>query len=235
MTRETSNVPMSIKERLQAKAQDLAAKISAGGAGRVRMNGNRSFTTPDNIEGDSLEVVIIDFITTNMYYDTGYQRDNPNPPACFAIGSNPSTLQPSANSPDAQSTDCATCPMNQFGSNGKGKACSNRKLLAVTPAASLLSDETPPIWLLSVSPTSIKIFDRYVSDLATKYETAPIGVVTEITLDTEKTWAAPKFRIARVCTDEEIGKAFDLEVMSQTTLEQEPDVSGYTPPKPGRR
>ena len=34
-------------------------------------------------------------------------------------------LIPSANSPQAQCEDCASCPMNAFGSAGKGKACKN--------------------------------------------------------------------------------------------------------------
>lgn len=232
MTRETSQLPMSIQERLQQQAAAMVDKIQLGGAGRIRMS-NRGFTTPDNLEGDSLQVVVIDFVAMNQYYDTGYQRDNPNPPACFSISDNPAQMIPSENSPAKQADNCTTCPMNQFGSNGKGKACGNRKLLAVAPISQLSdpSNQSPDVWLLSLPPTSIRVFDRYVSDLASKFSTPPIGVVTEITLDTDKTWAAPLFKMVRPGTEEEITKAFDLSEVARGSLFKEPDVSNYTPPR----
>lgn len=235
MTRETSQLPMSVQERLKQQVSTMVEKIQLGGAGRIRMS-NRGFTTPDNLEGDSLQVVVVDFVSQNQYYDTGYQRDNPNPPACFAISDNPSELIPSENSPAKQADTCAVCPMNQFGSNGKGKACSNRKVLAVVPVSQLSdpANQSPDVWLLSLPPTSIKTFDRYVSDLASKFTTPPIGVVTEVSLDSDKSWAAPLFKMVRPGTEEEITKAFDLVEVARGSLFKEPDTSNYSAPT-GRR
>lgn len=45
---------------------------------------------------------------------------------------------------------CDTCPYNQFGSDGKGKACKNMRRLYI------MMDNRPDIYLLTVPPTSIK-------------------------------------------------------------------------------
>lgn len=45
---------------------------------------------------------------------------------------------------------CDTCPYNQFGSDGKGKACKNMRRLYI------MMNNRPDIYLLTVPPTSIK-------------------------------------------------------------------------------
>lgn len=206
MTRQTANVPVNYAEQLAKEAAEIQKRIAAPSADRIRFQANRGFITPDGMEGTTLEVVIVDFMSSYMFYDGMYDRDNPQPPACFAIGPEPTMLIPSPNSPDKQSDACATCPNNQFGSspNGKGKACKNTRLLALMPA-SVLDDPQgdAPIWVMAVPPTSMKAFDAYVRNLAMKHKTTPVGVVTQITMDNTVTWAAPRFEVVRPLTGDE--------------------------------
>lgn len=230
-----SNVPINYAEQLAAEASDITRRIAAPTGDRIRFNSNRSFITPDGLEGEELEVVVLDFMSSNVFYEGIYDRDNPQPPACFSIGPEPSTLVPSPSSPNRQADTCASCPNNQFGSaiTGKGKACKNTRLIAVTPATVLEDEEQQadaPIWIMAIPPTSLKAFDSYVSSLATKHRRIPIGVVTRVTMDPGSTYAAPRFSIVRPLENDELGICMPMRESAQQRLTVEPDVSQYTPP-----
>jgi len=231
MARTTSKLPVNYEEQLAKEAAEIAKRIAAPTGDRIRFNANRAFITPDGMEGETLEVVVVDFVSTNLFYDSTYDRDNPQPPGCFAIGPEPSLLVPSPQSPNKQADTCSSCPNNQFGSapNGKGKACKNTRLLALMPAE--WADGEPPIWIMSVPPTSMKAFDSYVHSLAAKHKTVPIGVVTEISLDPSNTFASPRFRVIKPVAGKDLGPFMERREEANQRLTAEPDVSGYTPPK----
>lgn len=230
-TRGKSNVPINHESQLQREAAEIAKRISAPSGDRIRFNANRSMITPDGMEGESFDGVIVDFIASNLYYDAAYDRDNPAPPGCFALGTEPAMLVPSPSSPNKQSDACNACPNNQFGSAGKGKACKNTRLVAVIPVASLNETSDAPIWILSVPPTSIKAFDSYVASLASKHKTIPLGVVTNISLDPGSTYSAPRFAPVRVLDNAEIGGVLSRREEAVKRLMTEPDVSQYVPPR----
>ena len=58
--------------------------------------------------------------------------------------------------------DCASCPMNRFGSaqSGRGKACTEKRLICV-----LQENLTQPV-IVKVSPTSLKPFFKYLLSLS---------------------------------------------------------------------
>ena len=127
-----------------------------------------------------MTVVILDFMTHNLMFQGRFNPKNPSPPVCFAIGKEINTMVPSDNSPDKQSDDCTSCPMNQFGSNGNGKACKNTRVLAVVAPN---AEEGSPIMTLSVAPMGLKDYDKYVNDVARRFNLPPVGVLTEISFD----------------------------------------------------
>jgi hypothetical protein len=235
--RKTSNLPINYEEQLAKESAEIAKRIAAPSGDRIKYNSNRSFITPDGSEGEVLEVVVVDFVTAYMFYDGPYDRENPQSPACFAIGPEPSMLVPSGNSPARQAETCSACPNNQFGSalTGKGKACKNTRLLAIMPASALDNPgEDAPIWIMAVPPTSIKAFDAYVHTLANKHTTTPTGVITQITMDSNSTFAAPRFTIVRPLTGKELGTFMSRRDEAVTRLNTEPDVSQYTAPAPAK-
>ena len=228
-TRAKANLPVNYQEQLAKEAAEISKRIATPSGDRIRFNSNRSLITPDGNEGEELEVVVVDFVSSNLFYDGPFDRDNPQPPGCFAIGVEPSLLVPSPNSPNKQAETCSACPNNQFGSAGKGKACKNTRLLAVMPVA--MDGDEPPIWIMSVPPTSMKSFDAYVQTLASKHKTIPIGVVTRITLDQGVQFAAPRFSVVRPLKAEEFETYMPRREEANTRLTAEPDVSQYAPPK----
>lgn len=232
--RQTSQLPLDISAMIEAEAAKIQSQIAAPSGDRIRISKNGTIVCPDGSEGQSIECVILDFVSSNMYYDRPYTKDEVYPPACFSIGKEPSLLCPSKNSPNRVSDTCSACPNNQFGSalSGKGKACKNTRLVAVSP----IEGEDNPIWILSVPPTSVKTFDAYVSNLATRNKTIPVGVVTRISQDSDSEFVKPNFDVVRPLDAEELGVFFPLREAALTRLMSEPDTSGYEAPKPrGRR
>jgi len=242
-TRAKSNLPVNYEAQLAQEASEIAKRIATPSGDRIRFNANRAFITPDGLEGETLEGVIIDFTSSNMFYEGQFDRDSPQPPSCFAIGSEPSLLVPSQKSPNRQAESCSVCPNNQFGSapNGKGKACKNTRLLAIVPASALDNPkEEAPIWIMSVPPTSLKAFDSYVHSLSAKHKTVPVGVITQITLDKDNTFASPRFHVVRPWKGGELAVFMPRREEANQRLSAEPDTSRYVaaqpqPTKRGRR
>ncbi len=174
-------------------------------------------------------MVIVDFISVNNFYEGAYDPKNISPPACFAIGTVPTQMAPSINSPARQSDNCAGCPMNQFGSAGDGKACKNMRRLAVLPPD---ADEDTPLLILDVSPTGLKSFDGYVRSAASKFNLPPVGLVTQITFAEDVSYASLRFGNPQ--PNENAGAHWERRTEAMDRLTQEPDVSGYTAAPPAR-
>ena len=79
------------------------------------------------------------------------------------------------------------------------------------------------IWILSVPPGSIRFFDTFVSTvLKGQYSLPPIGVLTEIYMDQNKDFAAPRFKVERVLDDEELAFYYGRKGEATATLFQKP-------------
>lgn len=97
--------------------------------------------------GNMMACVIVHGIYENVFYGAKYDPDNKTPPTCFAFW-DPVTGEDADDEMaphedvdkedcfERQSELCHGCPQNEWGSAevGKGKACSNRRRLAVIPA-----------------------------------------------------------------------------------------------------
>lgn len=229
----TNKLPINFREELAKQAAAISTKIAAPSGDRIRME-PRGFTLPNGQTGAEVEVVIVDFVSSNLFYEGNYDRNNPAPPACFAVGPEPTLLMPTDLSPDKQSETCAACPMNQFGSNGKGKACKNTRLVAVTPVGEDIDPDERPLWILSIPPTSIRAFDQYVSRLAMKQQTAPIGVVSRLFLDPGSAYAAPRFDALRPLEDDELASIFPMREEANNRLMVLPDFTQPLPQQGGK-
>lgn len=241
---ETPMVPANYAAELAREAAEIQKRIAAPSGDRIKTNGSKEFITPDGASGMPLYGVVVEFVSTNTYYDTPFQQDSVSPPACFAIGLEPSLMAPSPSSPVKQAETCGVCPQNQFGSapNGRGKACRNQRLLALIPAPAdkpALNEEgaetSKPVWLLSVPPTSIKAYDGYVAKLRSN-RTVPTGVVTKISMDPAITYANMQFDVVRALDPAELPVYMSRKREALDRLTVEPDVSQYQPPrKPGAK
>ena len=188
------NLPATISQQLQAEALAIQSRIGQPSGNRISLTKKQTFKLPSGVEIPApLEAIILDFVSLNLYYETGYDPNNITPPVCAAVGTDVATMAPFADAFDKQCDTCAACPMNQWGSDpkgGKGKACSNTRLLALLPTD---ADESSPIWTVRVSATGLKSFDGYVSSVARSFGAPPIVVVTEITFDENLDYPSLRF------------------------------------------
>jgi len=219
---------VSIQAALAAQAADLGNRVSPPTGIKIRATQDKKFVLPDGTTTPGpLELVIVDFATVHNFYETDFEKDNVAPPACFAVGTDPKKMFPAANAPNPQATDCQTCPMNQWGSKGKGKACGNARLLAVLPPD---ADADTPLWLLQPSATAIKGFDGYVQGVARSFQSMPISVITTVAFDDNETYAKMTFSDPK--PNANIGEHFARQAEARDLLFAERDVSGYVPLKP---
>jgi hypothetical protein len=229
--KKTSAVAVAnIKELLAKQAADNAGRIAPGGGKSIRVGQDKSFTLPDGTKTrEPLQLVVVDFVSRNEYYDRPYNKDEVFPPACFAIHANPKELTPSASSPDKQNDACSDCPMNAFGSSptGSGKACSNTRLLAVLPPEA--NDETD-IWLLKVSATAIKEFDGFVAGVNRTFQLPPVGVV--VTVDFNEAKDYPSLTFSDPQPNDNVAVHLGRQEEAREMLMHEPDVSNYTKDAP---
>lgn len=223
---------VSIQERLKAEVAGIQERIGAPVGDVISVTQDKMFKLPDGTKhAGPMNVVIVDFVSGNFFYEGAYDPNNISPPACFALGTNPSQLVASDNSPLKQSDSCAGCPMNQFGSDGKGKACKNSRLLALLPVD---ADNETPIMVLKVSPTAIKAFDSYVASVSRSFQLPPLGVVTEIDFDDAVTYASLRFKNPH--PNENIELAFNRRDEARARLMTEPDVSTFNvAPPPSKK
>lgn len=228
---------VSLKDQLAAQAAAMAGRVTAPSGDMISVTQDKQFKLPDGTKSAGpIEAIVVDFVAANYFYEGAYDPNNIVPPACFAINAIAGELVPSDNSPVKQADECSKCPMNQFGSDGKGKACKNSRVLAIlAPDA----DVETSLAVLKISPTAIKAFDSYVSTVARSFQTPPLGVVTEISFDPASTYASLRFKALGPATDEQIELALSRQDEARQRLAVEPDVSTYESPKPkaaaGRR
>lgn len=135
---------------------------------KVEPTGN--IKTPEGLDlGNKIQLVVIDFHSRNAFYSQQFNPQLITPPDCYAFGKSIVDLRPDdPNLPMQQNEDCASCPLNQFSSapgNSKAKACKNTREVVVRLIDPDGADSSPadaPLYVLAVSPTSLKAFDGMV-------------------------------------------------------------------------
>ena len=208
-------------------ADELAAlksRIAAPTGDKIKIS-NKQFKLPSGDILDFLDIVIVDFVYYNTYYEGAFDPNNIVPPNCFALAVEPKGMTPSDNSPDKQCETCAGCWANEFGSSGKGKACQNRVLMACLPTD---ATEDTPFVILDISPTAVKGFGSYVTSVARSLQRPPYGVITHIECN-----PATKHDVA-VFSDPQLIEDEDFITMVRSRREEarerlltEPDVSAF--------
>lgn len=223
-TKKQSTAMISMQEEMAKELANVENTVTIGGGNTIKVDQKNGeyFEIPELGQAESpMSVVIVDYVTQHKYWGGRYDPNNVVPPDCFAIGKNVKELKPSANSPEAQADACNGCPMNEFGSNGNGKACKNTRVLAVLPPD---ADSSAAIMKLVVSPSGLKAFDNYVAGLAAKLKTLPIGVVTDVSIVPTKSQGYT-LAFGNPRPNENLETDFGRRDEAQMILNQEPDLS----------
>lgn len=171
-----------------AEADAAAATGSAGNflsvkGGVLAYKGN---PLPDN----KIEVIVLDFVQENQYYEDDYDADNPASPICYAFGRKEAgkdlVMAPHEEAPQKQCEDCKSCEHFEWKSakKGKGKACKEVRRLCLILASAVDDpkggdvDDAEEVFL-KVSVTNTKAWDGYVQQVAA-LKRPQWAVVTEI-------------------------------------------------------
>ena len=221
-----------IKAALTAQAAADAARVAPSTGKQIRITQDKSFVLPDGTKTrDPLQLVVVDFVSRNMYYENGYEKDNIVPPNCFAISPEPRGMVPSDNSPDKQHETCKGCAWDEFGSapTGRGKACKNTRLLAVLPPD---ADEDTELWTLSVSSTGLKSFDSFVAGVNRAFSMPPMGVVVTVSFSDASTY--PSLEFSDPQPNENLEVAYARRAEAREMLMVEPDVSNFGKEAPAK-
>lgn len=176
----TDNLPVNWQEQMAADAKATleqerpALAIMSLKSGVMTIGGE---PVPDN----EIECVIIASAAEMVYYTTAYDSDVRSNPACYAIGDCRSEeLAPYPDSTEKQSEDCKSCPNFQWGSDpkgGKGKACKERRRMALFPA-----DGSAELCLLSIPSMSIKNFSNHARECVAATGKPLYAAITKIKL-----------------------------------------------------
>ena len=199
-------------DRWAQDAQKAAAAEPLQAGTWLSAKGGQLSIGEEVLPGAQAAVIVLDSYAENTYYSDRYDPENPLPPVCFAMGRDGDTMFPML---DAMKKDmnyftpqhivqgqilgCDGCPMNEWGSadQGRGKACQNRRRLAVIPAGfytprrgsrdfdlQLFADpthfKTAEVAHFKIPVTSVKNWATYVHQLASSMRRPPHGVVTRL-------------------------------------------------------
>jgi len=138
--------------------------------------------------GNKLDCIIIASNHSNKLYKGAYDPDNIANPDCYSYSPDGVDMVPHPSVVNPVHDNCATCPANQWksqgmfgGKVGAGKACKNGRNLALIPADTApdsIADAEVAVANLPV--TSGQNWSTYVNKIATLFNRPPLGMVTTI-------------------------------------------------------
>lgn len=175
------------EQRMAEKAAQAAetASSTGGGSPSIGTRGGRFKIDGQEVEGNVLQVVVLDFVVDVTYYEDDFDPDDITPPTAFALGRNEKTLDWHEDShPDYAGQPLKDSPVFQWGSadKGRGKAAKSRRRLLVIAGDDLEEDiASAEVRKLMVPVTSGKAWDAYVKQV-NAHGRAPCGVLTEISI-----------------------------------------------------
>lgn len=145
---------------------------------KIPSGGGLAFELPGETEDTPVTVgelagIIVDHHPMNVYWEGEYDGSN-NQPDCSSFDG-----KTAVDSKTGEVKSCASCPLNQFGSDakgGKGKACKNMHRIYI-----LLTGQPLPM-LLTLPPTSLSAWKNYLGKKIVIKGKRPYMTLTKITL-----------------------------------------------------
>lgn len=162
---ETGIVKGGWLEVMKQEAKDLATKFTVTSS-RISFKSDGNIYVGDNQVDNPLPILIVAAAHENALYEGKFVPGEYTAPVCYAIGKDEADMAPHPDAPKPQHVNCKTCPLNQFGSSGKGKACKNSVRLVALPGTVTEADiATVEAAQVSVPPTSLNAWGSYVKGL----------------------------------------------------------------------
>ena len=240
---KSKSVSTNVRDRMAKRAEKDRERISGGGTSDFITLGNKGFEFKGASLGNEFLAVILDFSYLNEWFDRTFDSENPSNPACFALsmdGPKVEDMVPHEESPTPQNDDCEECELNQWGTAkvGKGKACGNKKRLALIPADpdSLEDLEGAELAFHRCGVNTASHFEKYKKGVDKLHKSPVCAVITRIYKDDDFEQAVANFETIEIIDDDEIlnlilDKA-ESEMVVDTLMEPY-DKSAFEPLKKG--
>lgn len=143
------------------------------------------------VVGNKLDVVIVGAVRENQYFPERYDPNNIQPPLCWALGIEAEGMKPDPalvtevqNTDPKRSGECADCPQFEWGSDpngGRGKACKEKRRLALVPVSALETGiMEAELALLTVPVMSVANWSNYVNKLKAAADRPAWSVITTV-------------------------------------------------------
>jgi hypothetical protein len=246
-----SSTALAVQDKWAQQAEKYAAQEQLQGGTFLSTRGGVLKFGDEEMPGNQACVIVLDCVHENTLYTERFDDDKRASPICYAFGRDSDEMAPHpsmAQHPEyfvAQNATCSGCPANAWGSadTGRGKACQNRRRLALIPAGyyeprrgsrdfdlHLFQDEkdfqTADVAFLRLPVTSVENWSRYVQQVAATKHRPPHGVLTRVFLEPD-----PKKQY-KVCFEmvEDIPDELAELVIGRNEEAQRVVIQGYSPP-----
>lgn len=199
------------EEKLANDAKEIAAMERPALTSISLRSGMMSInSTP--IPGNKLPCVVVASVVEHQYFDKPFDPNVKENPVCFALSSSRDDISPhpSIENPQSPGT-CAECPKFAWGSDpkgGKGKACKEKRRLALLPASAIKDGEIlkAEMAVMTLPVTSVRNWGSYVNQIAAEYGRPPWAILTEISVAPHvKNQFEVKFNALGVVADQFLG------------------------------
>lgn len=227
-----STALVDIQKKMMADAEAQLEDANKLSSGLFISTNNKKFTMGDLEFGSEIDVVIVDNILDYVYYDRPYKEGENASPACYALGRDEEEMVWAEDSPLYAGESVADHELNEWGSDpqgGNGKACANRRRLAIMAHDGEVQDDE--LLMVRVSPTGLKKFNAYVKSVVTKMQVPLYAVVTRLAFDPNQSYPTLTFECIGRLEDDEIIKVIEQQELAEQTLFTPYDVSNYEEPK----
>jgi hypothetical protein len=174
-------------DEILAKHATAAAALETPTTQNISVRGGYMTLNGVAVPNSDLDCVIIASTFENQYYDPAkpFDPDNLQNPICFSMSLTGEEMVPDPKSLYPQSTDCTNCPQMAWKSDPirkKGKACKEKRKLALLPAGQLKTGgiKKAELALLAIPVTSVKNWSNYVNSLRDEHQRPPFAMLTTI-------------------------------------------------------
>lgn len=178
--------PSDWEQQLAQYAQrsaKVAEAVGGGGSWITFKNGVLAYKGLP-LKNNEVELIVLDEVLENLYYEGRFDPDSPASPVCFALARELGELRPHKEAPEPQHETCKGCEHNVFGSSdtGKGKACKNIVRLAVIAwgDGSLEQVKSCELAFAKLPVTSVKNWGAYTKSLREKLNVPPFAAITRM-------------------------------------------------------
>jgi hypothetical protein len=196
--------PLNWREEMAKYAKKTVAMEENTATGnKISTKGGRLSYHDTPLKNNEMHVLILAGLIEKTKYEGPFDPDSPASPICFAFSEDGEDMEPHEKSHEKQSEKCEDCQWNAWGSSetGKGKACSDKRRLAVMPVSDDVTAEAieaAEIATLTVPVMSVKGYSAYVKELTQRHGLAVFAYVTRVWLEPD---AKSQFRVCFECSN----------------------------------